>query len=404
MGANGLIREALAAHDGVVRLAPAWVPRTFSLPGGRLRLRTEDLYSLGAHRGGIDERWLASTVQADNGPETPEDEGLSYIVHKGRRVLLRAAVDERGDELPGPEVMAAHGGWMVLAKLFDNLGPLPHHMHQQEEHARRVGRRSKPEAYYFPPQYNTKENEFPCTFMGLCSGVTKDDVRRCLERWDQGDNGILYLSPAYKLRPGAGWRIDAGILHAPGSLVTYEVQGASDVLAMFQSVCEGRPIPWDLLVKDVPPEFRHDLDYIVDMLDWKANADPEFVRKRFCPPRPVRPEAETLDAGYAEHWIVYSRPDYCAKQLAVLPAREVTLRETAAYGVLAVQGHGMFGKLAIEAPSLIRYGQMTADELFVTAGAAREGVTIRNTSDFEDLVLLKHFGPGNSEAASLLTV
>ena len=52
------------------------------MPGGRLKLDPRDLYALGAHRGGIDERWFASTTNADNGPGTPPDEGLSYIAHR----------------------------------------------------------------------------------------------------------------------------------------------------------------------------------------------------------------------------------------------------------------------------------------------------------------------------------
>ena len=188
----------------------------------------------------------------------------------------------------GAEVMARYGGWNVLCKFFDNLGPIPHHMHQMEEHAKKVGQKGKPEAYYFPPQYNFKDNNFPYTFMGLEPGTTPDDVRRCLERWNQGDNGILYHSKAYRLQPGTGWQIDAGILHAPGSLVTYEPQVNSDVFGMFQSMVEGRAVPWDLLVKDVPPENHHDLDYIIGMLDWDANVDPEFAKHRLFHPKPVR--------------------------------------------------------------------------------------------------------------------
>jgi hypothetical protein len=41
---------------------------------------------------------------------------------------------------------------------------------------------------------------------------------------------------------------------------------------------------------------------------------------------------------------------------------------------------------------------MTQDELFVTADAARNGVTIVNRSATEPLVMLKHFGPGNPDA------
>ena len=49
-------RAALDAGEGILRLAPAWVPRSFLMPGGRLKLAPQDLYALGTHRGGIDER------------------------------------------------------------------------------------------------------------------------------------------------------------------------------------------------------------------------------------------------------------------------------------------------------------------------------------------------------------
>jgi hypothetical protein len=402
MSNTALIKDALAAGQGLVRLAPCWVPRSFLMPGGRLKLDPRDLYALGAHRGGIDERWFASTTNADNGPGTPEDEGLSYIAIDGKRVLLKEAIQTLGDEFLGAGVMRQYGGFNLLCKFFDNLGPIPHHMHQMEKHAKKVGRNGKPEAYYFPPQYNIKENTFPYTFMGLNPGTTKDDVRRCLERWNEGDNGILYHSRAYKLQPGTGWQIDAGILHAPGSLVTYEPQVNSDVFGMFQSMVEGRVVPWELLVKDVPPAYHHDLDYIIDMLDWDANVDPEFAKHRLFHPKPVRPEAEMAEAGYSQKWVAYSTPYYSAKELTVFPGRSVTIRDAAAYGVIVVEGFGSIGVFDVETPTLIRYGQMTKDELFVSAAAAQEGVAVTNGSNVENLVLLKHFGPGNPDAAPLI--
>jgi hypothetical protein len=272
-------------------------------------------------------------------------------------------------------------------------------MHQNEEFAKKVGRRGKPEAYYFPHQYNFKSNNFPYTFMGLEPGTTKDDVRRCLERWNEGDNGILDLSKAYRLKPGTGWQIDAGILHAPGSLVTYEPQVNSDVFGMFQSLVEGRPVPWGLLVKDVPPEYHHDLDFIISMLDWDKNVDPEFGRNNMRFPVPVEDEAAMRDGGYIENWIVYSTAHYSAKELTILPGRSVVIKDAAAYGLIVVQGYGSVGKMDVETPSLIRFGEMTKDELFVTAKLAKEGVRIVNKSDTENLVMLKHFGPGNPEAA-----
>src|SRR5690606_17218957 len=127
-------------------------------------------------------------------------------------------------------------------------------------HAAKVGQLGKPEAYYFPVQQNFVDNNFPYTFFGLEPGTTKDDVIDCLKRWDQGDNGILQLSKAYRLTPGTGWDVPPGVLHAPGSLLTYEPQRASDVYSMFQSLVEGRYVPRDLLVKDIPEELHYDYD------------------------------------------------------------------------------------------------------------------------------------------------
>jgi hypothetical protein len=402
MSNTQLIREAFCAGEGILRLAPCWVPRSFLMPGGRLKLHPDDLYAFGAHRGGIDERWFSSTTNASNGPGTPEDEGLSRLAINGTRPLLKEAIETLGDDLLGADVMREYGGFNVLCKFFDNLGPIPHHMHQMEEHARRVGQKGKPEAYYFPPQYNFTGNNFPHTYMGLEPGTTRDDIRKCLERWNQGDNGILYHAKAYKLQPGTGWQVDAGVLHAPGSLVTYEPQVNSDVFGMFQSLVENRPVPWDLLVKDVPTEHSQDLDYIISMLDWEKNVDPEFGKHNKVFPKAVRCECEMAAAGYREMWITYGTAFYSAKELTVLPSRSVTISDAAAYGAILTQGRGAMGVFDVETPTMIRFGEMTKDELFVTAPAAKRGIKITNTSDEENLVMLKHFGPGNPDSASLI--
>ena len=395
------VQDALGKGGGILRLEPCWVPRSFMLPGRRLRLHPDDYYACGGHRGGINERWFSSTTNADNGPGTPADEGLSYVRSGGTRFLLKDAVDQAGDLLIGSDVMSREKGWNLLCKFFDNLGPIPHHMHQNDADAQRVGRRGKPEAYYFPPQYNPTDNNYPYTFMGLEPGTTKDDVRRCLENWNKGDNGITYLSRAYRLERGTGWQIDPGILHAPGSLLTYEPQVNSDVFAMFQSEVEGRIIPWDLLVKDVPQDRHRDLDYIISMLDWEANTNPRFGESNRCFPKPVKPFNETESDGYREQWIAYGTGWYSAKELTVLPKRTITIKDSAAYGVILTQGHGTFGALSVSTPAMIRFGQMTEDELFVTAEAARAGVRVENLSETDPLVMLKHFGPGNPDAEPL---
>ena len=87
MSNRELILQALSEGDGAVRLAPCWVPRSFLMPGGRLKLDPRDLYALGAHRGGIDERWFSSTTKAANGPLTAQDEILDEGMEKLERAL-----------------------------------------------------------------------------------------------------------------------------------------------------------------------------------------------------------------------------------------------------------------------------------------------------------------------------
>ncbi|HUT66459.1 MAG TPA: hypothetical protein VMZ05_09990 [Spirochaetota bacterium] len=391
------LESVLEKGEGVLRLLPTWVPRTFCIPGRRMKLHPDDYYGFGAHRGGIVERWFSSTVKADNGPPTLEDEGLSYIAlddgPKQDKILLKDAIGLLGDRILGKEVMEKHGEWTMFAKFFDNMEPLPHHLHQNDESAARVGRKGKPEGYYFPRQLNNHAAYFPYTFFGLNQGTRKQDVKRCLENWDKGDNGILYLSYAYKLKLGTGWNVPAGVLHAPGTYLTYEPQRASDVFAMFQSLVWEKPLGWDMVVKDVPEEYKHDLDYIADLIDWDLNLDPNFYANRFLEPKPVKPVAEMKDQGYEDYWVVYNSEYFGSKELTVHPGREVRIKDSDAYGLIMMEGHGKLGPMTIESPSVIRFGQATRDELFVTVNAAKEGVVIKNESEVENLVMLKHFGP-----------
>lgn len=390
---KSLVEAALADTGGLLRLAPCWVPRSFLQPGKRLKLHPDDLYAFGLNRGGIDERWFASTTPAANDNRT-DDEGLSYVVAGGHRFTLADAVAECGAGLIGRGIWDKYKKWPVYSKFFDNMGPIPHHMHQSKEQAARLGLEGKPESYYFPPQHNNVGNNFPYTFMGLEPGTTRAQVRRCLEHWNHGDNGILDLSRAYRLKPGTGWLIPPCVLHAPGSLCTYEPQWGSDVFGMYQSLVEGREVPWALLVKDMPRDKHQDLDFIVDQLDWERNLDPNFKDNHYLEPIPV---GDTAGEGYIDRWIVYGRINgeqlFTAKELTVEPRAKCTIRDHGAYGLITVQGKGRMNKLTLDCPKLIRFHDLTEDEVFCTESAARAGVTFENTSDVEPLVVLRYFGP-----------
>lgn len=401
MSVELIAEQALGQGQGILRLAPTWVPRSFCVPGRRIKLHPADYYAFGSARGGIDERWFASTTPADNGPLTSLHEGLSFIVLEAgnhvEKVSLRDAIAALKGELIGERIWNEHQGWPMYAKFFDNKGALPHHIHHRDAQAQLVGQKGKPEAYYFPVQNNNYGADFPYTFFGLKPGTTKDQVRECLRNFARGDNRITDLSIAYRLEPGSGWDVPAGILHAPGSLCTYEPQKASDVFAMFQSLVGDAIMPEDLLWKDIPAERRGDIEALIDLLDWEANVDPDFAERHFMRPQPVRPPEEMQAEGYLENWIVYKSPDFSAKELTVFPGRTVTLRDAAAYGMILTQGHGKMGGWEIDSPAIIRFGQLTMDEFFVTEQAARQGVVIANPSRTDALVMLKHFGPGNPD-------
>ena len=386
-------QEALENTNGLFHLLPAWVPRSFCIPGRRLKLHTDDLFALGTKRGGIDERWFSSTCPADNGPDTPADEGLSYVYCNGQKTLLKDIILEIGSDILGDKVMNKWGGLKVFAKFFDNMDALPHHIHLGEKHAKNVGMEGKPEAYYFPPQVNFTENNFPYTFFGLEPGTTKEQVRKCLLDFEKGDNKITNLSKAYRLEPGTGWLLPPGILHAPGSLCSFEPQWASDVYGMYQSVVANKPIDRSLLVKDVPEKYKNDLDYIMDIIDWDLNVDPQFKERFYLKSILI---GNTKDKGYEEKWIVYGKVNkmevFSAKELTVFAGAKVNIKDTGAYGIITIQGHGKINDLDFESPNMIRFGDITKDEFFVPYPTAVKGVNIENTG-CEPLVMLKFFGP-----------
>ncbi|MDZ4779426.1 MAG: hypothetical protein SGJ19_04150 [Planctomycetia bacterium] len=386
------LAQAMEAGDGLLRLTPTWVPRSFLHPGKRIKLAPNDWYAYGAHRGGIDERWFASTTEAANDGRVWH-EGLSFVTFGAQQFLLKDAVAEDGVRLIGDDLFDRFQKWPVYSKFFDNMGPIPHHMHQGFEHAALTGQEGKPESYYFPPQYNNVDNNFAYTFMGLEPGTTKAQLRKCLENWAQGDNGILDLSRAYRLKRGTGWLIPPGVLHAPGSLCTYEPQWGSDVFGMFQSLVEGREVPWSLLVKDVPKDKHQDLDFIIEQLDWDKNVDTHFKDHNYL--EPIVDETAS-GQGYTDKWIVYGKVDgeqlFSAKELTIEPGAKCTLKDPGASGWITVQGRGRMGKLALQTPAMIHFGQETEDEVFITHTAAKRGVEIENTGS-EPLVGLRYFGP-----------
>src|SRR5207248_8585213 len=107
--------------------------------------------------------------------------------------------------------------------------------------------------------------------------------------------------------------------------------------------------------------------------------------------------ADSSSEGYVDRWIVYGLVNgkelFSAKELTVNPRAKVTVKDNGAYGLIAVQGSGTIGGQPLQTPAMIRFGELTTDEYFVTFDSAKAGVKIANTGT-EPLVTLRYFGPG----------
>ena len=120
-------------------------------------------------------------------------------------------------------------------------------------------------------------------------------------------------------------------------------------------------------------------------------------KNHFMEPLLVKPIDQMKAEGYIDKWICYKSTDFSAKELTILPGASVVIKDAAAYGMIMMQGHGKMGVWDIETPTMIRFGQSTHDEYFVSEKAAKEGVRIENYSATDPIVMLKHFGPNNPD-------
>jgi len=384
------IHSAFDKGEGILQFKPCWIPRPFNQPGRRLKLHPDDYFALGLKRGAIVERWFSSLTRVITS-NSPQDEGLSYVNTdntENGKVLFGEVVEELGAQLIGEELKSKYGTWPMFAKFFDYQLPLFHHVHHGDEAAALVGMNPKPEHYYFPPQYNNHFGDFPLTYFGIDPSVSKEEVLDCLKNFNNFDTRITELSRAYRLQIGTGWYTPPMVLHAPGSLLTYEPQWNSDAMSIWENVVAGEIMNENLLISCIPEEKQQDMEFIFSLIDWEKNICSDFRSKYFRPP-----VTATKDESHEEKWVCYGNDYIGSKELTIYPGKEYTSKDDAAYGCIVTQGYGQFGTYHCEAANMIRYDQFSADEYFVSEETAKRGVKIVNNAKYENLVILKHFGP-----------
>ena len=379
---RNIVASALTKGDGILPLEPAWVARDFLPPGRRLGLKDEE-YEVG-ERGWISERWIGSTTKADN-RISPPDEGLSYLGIDGARLTLKEAVENAGDLIMGAEYAKTHKGLGRLAKIYDFGARIPYHIHQMEKDAKLVGANSKEEAYYFPEDVDLGPH--PETFFGVHPYIVQEGKQDILLKYlvEWKDDLILQHSRAYLNVRGEGFHLPSGVLHAPGTALTIELQEDSDVFAMLQALNAGKIISKDLLFKDVTADARamRGERVILDQIDWEISGDPYFYENRHCPPVQM---AETKQPGGEEAWIYYNTIKFSGKRLVVKPGGRFRSVEKGVHNILVWRGTGRFGGFEVEGLNLGH------DELLISHEAAVQPVLVENTGD-TDLIIFKFFGP-----------
>ena len=364
------VERLLNVGDGVLGLEPAWVARTF-LPAGRRLGLAEDAYEVGV-RGAICERWLASTTPADN-PVPYPDEGLSAVrTEDGSRLLLADVVRAAPELVLGSVYAASHpAGLGRLAKIFDYAARLPFHVHPPEAYASRVGRKQKDEAYHFLP--DADPGAHPETFLGVQPRVAREAREAALlphlEAWDS--DLVLTTSQAYLQVPGEGFLVPSGVLHAPGTALTLELQEDSDVLSMFQALNAGRIIDKELLYKDVAPSDRAEMGERAPLrfVDWARNGDPDLYARAHLVPVVHQDSTESV----RREWVFSGTLRFSGQRLVVRPGGSARIVEPGVYSVFAWSGSAVWGSAELVG------GRPGQDEALVVHDTATAGVEVRNT-------------------------
>jgi hypothetical protein len=382
-----IVLHELATNDGLLPMKPAWVSRDFLPPGKRLGL-TEAEYDLGA-RGAVCERWIVSETKAENPIDTP-NEGLSYVkTESGAPLLLTEALAACPGALLGEAYARTHKSLDRLLKIFDYGTRVFYHIHQRKADAAEVGMNSKEEAYYF---LDADLGAHPETFFGVHPSIVEDGLQEALftpylKAW-KGDS-ILRHSIAYANVPGEGFHLAPGILHAPGTALTLELQESSDIMAVLQADLDGIRIDKRLLTRHIAPGrvAAKGEASVLDLIDWGASGDPYFYENHHLSPQPI---AEAVADGVAEEWVWYNSTRFNGTRVTIEPGAAYLSKGRGVHGIFVWKGRGTIDAFPVEGQTVSLTD--SSDEFLVTHDKAVKGVAIRNTGAVP-LVLFKFYGP-----------
>ena len=401
-GISTVLDNCLEKNGGVLPLLHRYAGRTFCTPGKRLRLDAKSYYPDYMGGTGLDEIWMCCTVPIVTGVidtrtnKAPFREGEAHVLTAdGQVISLQDLISANPKTVLGDKVTAlskqlfGNVTWPIVSKKFDNLNPIPHHLHW-----------SKWEVYDINSYDNpgVSASHYHTTAMGLYPFVTKEKFLACMKQFGKGEyNGVRHLSPHTMMHIDNGFVMPNGVLHSPTNLCTHELHVTMDEHFLAEDLTlAGRIGAKDAFYacreEDYPKARHEDWDYLVEKFDFAANQDPDFVLKNS---RPAIPAEEFKGNGVDAKWIVYGNflgDQKCSiLRLIVAPGAKTTFRPECPAMFHTNGGSGRVGKLAVRYHQNMVLGEIYPEIGFITQAAlANGGVEIENTGT-EPLVLTFDF-------------
>ena len=407
-GIATVLNHCLDKNGGVFQLLHRYAGRTFCTPGKRLRLDARSYYPDYLGGTGLDELWMCCTVPIVTGvidtrtKKAPFREGEAHVLTSdGQVISLQSLISADPKAVIGDKITAfskqlfGNPTWPIVSKKFDNLNPIPDHLHW-----------SKWEVYDINSYDNpgVSASHYHTTAMGLYAFVTREQFLACMKRFGKGEyNGIRHLAPHVMMQLDNGFVMPNGVLHSPTNLCTHELHVTMDEHFLAEDLTlDGRIGAKDAFYacreEDYPRARHEDWDYLVEKFDFAANQDPDFVLKNS---RPAIPAEEFKGNGVDAMWIVYGNflgdQKSSILRLIVEPGARTTFRPECPAMFHTNGGSGRVGKLDVRYHQNMILGEIYPEIGFITQAAlANGGVEIENTGT-EPLVLTFDF-PQNAHS------
>jgi hypothetical protein len=400
--AVAILDDCLNRHGGVLQLLHRYAGRTFCTPGKRLRLAAESYYPDYMNGTGLDEIWMGCTVPIVTGvidtrtQKAPFREGESHVLTPdGQVISLQDLIVADPETVMGQKVTAFANAvfgkptWPIVSKKFDNLNPIPDHLHWSKWEVYDINSFDNP---------GVSASHYHTTAMGLYSFVTREQFLACMKRFGKSEyNGIRHLAPHVMMQLDNGFVMPNGVLHSPTNLCTHELHVTMDEHFLAEDLTlDGRIGAADAFYacreEDYPRDRHEDWEYLVDKFDFAANQDPDFVLKNS---RPAITAEEFAGEGVDAKWIIYG--DFLGDQkcsilrLTVQPGGKTKFCPESPALFHTNGGSGRVGQLEVRYHRNMRLGEIYPEIGFITQAAlSNGGVEIVNTGT-EPLVLTFDF-------------